>query len=162
MPGRVKELHRKPETPGEHGLPKPSVPAVQVTVHGVDGDFNRYRHEELHDEADSAILLMPEETLARLRSEGWPVHTGDLGENITTSGIPYDRLTSGTRVRAGEVTLQVSRACDPCNNLYELPYVGAKRGPEFLKTMMGRRGWYCRVLTPGQIRVDDPVEILSG
>jgi len=159
MPGVVADLHRKPETVGEHGLPKPSVREVRVTRAGVEGDFNRYRHEELRDEADSAVLLLPEETLADLRREGWPVQSGDLGENITSRGVGYGELSPSLRLRVGEATLEVTRACDPCANLYLLPFVGPVQGARFLKTMHGRRGWYLRVLDPGRIRVGDPIEL---
>jgi MOSC domain-containing protein YiiM len=156
--GVVAALHVKPEIAGERGLPKRSLPTVRVTVHGVEGDFNRYRHERLADEPDSAVLVIPIEMLERLQAEGWPVRPGDLGENITTKGIPYDQMGPGTRLRAGEAKLEVTRPCDPCTNLYLLPYVGPGRGPAFLKTMLHRRGWYCRVAMPGRVRVGDSVE----
>ena len=60
----------------------------------------------------------------------------------------------------GHVTLEISIICDPCSNLYTLPYVGAERGPAFIKTLMNRRGWYARVLTPGTIKSGDSVTIL--
>lgn len=53
----------------------------------------------------------------------------------------------------------ITRPCDPCSNLYLLPYVGERRGPEFMKTMLQRRGWYARVLTPGRVRRGDPIVI---
>ncbi len=126
---------------------------------GVEGDFNRFRHEERRDDGDMAILLMPRETLTELNGEGWPVRPGDLGENITTEGIPYGKFRPGERIAVGEVELEVSKACDPCDNLYLLPYVGAARGPEFLKTMLGRRGWYARVLREGRVRVGDSIDL---
>lgn len=160
-PGRVFELHRKPEVPGQHGLPKPSIPEAFVARSGVSGDFNRYRHEEKQDDPGMALLILPRETLADLEREGWPVRTGDLGENITTEGIPYDAFVPGRRYRAGEVVFEVSKACTPCDNLYLLPYVGPARGPEFLKVMLGRRGWYARVVREGKVRVGDPVEAVA-
>jgi MOSC domain-containing protein YiiM len=157
MGGKVFELHRKPETEGEHGLPKPTIPKAFVTHSGVDGDFNRYRHEVKQDDEAMAILLMPRETLEQLGREGWPVRSGDLGENITTEGIPYEAFIPGRRFRVGEAVLEISKACTPCDNLYLLPYVGQGRGPEFLKVMIDRRGWYARVLREGWIRAGDPV-----
>jgi len=155
--GKVFELHRKPEAPGEHGLPKPTVPKAFVSRSGVTGDFNRYRHEVKQDDEAMAILLIPRETLEQLGREGWPVRSGDLGENITTEGIPYDSFSPGRRFRVGDSVLEVSKACTPCDNLYLLPYVGPARGPEFLKVMLDRRGWYARVLQEGWIRTGDPI-----
>jgi len=57
------------------------------------------------------------------------------------------------------VVLEVSKACDPCKTLFTLPYVGKKRGPEFLRTMVGRRGWYARVVQGGIVRAGTAVEV---
>ncbi len=97
-----------------------------------------------------------------MREEGWPVQPGDLGENLTLAGLSYDGLTPGTVLRLGEVRLQVSKACDPCTVLFTLPYVGVERGPEFLRVMNGRRGWYARVLHGGLVRSGSPVEVAPG
>lgn len=156
--GRVFELHRKPEVPGERGLPKPSVSEAFVSFGGIAGDFNRYRHEEKEDDPAMALLILPRETLAELDHEGWPVRSGDLGENITTEGLSYDAFAPGRRFRAGELVFEVTKPCTPCDNLYRLPYVGPTRGPEFLRVMLHRRGWYARVVREGRIRTGDPVE----
>ena len=157
LSGRVFEIHRKPETSGEHGLPKPRVTEAFLSESGLAGDFNRYRHEQKHDDRDMAILVMPRETLHEIAQEGWPVQPGDIGENLTTEGIAYDQILPGRRFRVGEAELEVSKACTPCDNLYLLPYVGPTRGPEFLKVMLGRRGWYARVVREGRVRSGDSI-----
>ncbi len=162
MEGQVVGLHRKPETPGERGLPKPAHPAIDVVPAGVVGDFNRYRAELLAGDPDSALLLMTTDNLDTLRSEGWPIRPGDFGENIAIAGIPYDALQPSTTWRIGEVVAQVSRACTPCTFLYLLPYVGETKGPEFLKRTLGHRGWYARVLRSGRIRVGDAVHDVAA
>jgi len=160
--GRVYRIGRKSRTPGEHGLPKPAVPEVNITPQGAEGDFNLYRHEEKHDDPGMAILLVPLETLRQLNAEGWPVRPGDLGENLTTTGIAYDAFAPGRRFSVGPVLLEITKPCTPCDNLYLLPYVGAERGPEFLRATLDRRGWYARVLRPGTVRTDDPVEAVGA
>jgi MOSC domain-containing protein YiiM len=156
--GRVRSLHRKPETRSEHGLPKPTVPEIRVTTAGVEGDFNRYRHEDQHDEPMQAVLLMPVEVIRGLNSEGWPIAEGDVGENITTEGIPNSEFHPGDRFRVGDSVLEVSKPCTPCTNLELLPYVGKEKGPTFLKTVFGRRGWYASVVREGRVRTGDRVE----
>jgi MOSC domain-containing protein YiiM len=157
--GKVAGLHRKAEVAAEHGLPKPTVPEARIRRAGLEGDFNRYRHEEKHDDEGMAVLIVPRETLEQLNREGWPVRPGDLGENISSVGVPYDAFVPGRRLRVGEVELEVSKACTPCDNLYLLPYVGTRRGPEFVKTMLDRRGWYARVVKEGTVHVGDPIEL---
>ena len=158
MKGIVHQINIKHRVQGSRGLPKTSVDSAQITKQGLDGDFNVYRHEILADEPDSAVLLMPLETLRELNREGWPLVPGEIGENITTLGIPYEIFEPGKRFAVGEAELTISRACDPCNNLFLLPYVGREKGPTFIKVMLGRRGWYARVVKGGVIRRGDTIE----
>jgi MOSC domain-containing protein YiiM len=161
MTGIVLRTSSKPRTPGERGLPKPSVPSLEVTHRGAVGDFNCYRTEQMPDDQDQALLLLTEEVLHDLQSEGWPVQPGDLGENLTLAGVPERMLAPGVRLRIGEVLVEVSLACDPCTALYALPYVGRERGPEFLRRLNGRRGWYARVLEPGLVTPGSPVVLVA-
>jgi MOSC domain-containing protein YiiM len=155
VPGEIQQINVKPQTEGEHGLPKKRVDSAFVARAGVDGDYNVHRHLEQRDDPDQALLIMPIETIRELNSEGWPIKPGDLGENLTTSGIPYEAFGVGRVFRAGRVRFQITKACSPCDNLILLPYVGASKGPSFLKLMRGRRGWYARVLAEGQMYSGD-------
>ncbi len=161
MAGKILQINIKGRIPGSRGLPKSPVSSATITKHGLRGDFNVYRHEKLNDEPDSAVLLMPLETIEQLNKEGWPIRPGDIGENITTIGIAYGDLSPGMKVSLGETELEISRACDPCTNLYLLPYVGEQKGPQFLKTMSGRRGWYARVIKEGTVRKGDVITLRS-
>ena len=42
--------------------------------------------------------------------------------------------------------------------LYGLPYVGQERGAAFVRTMLGRRGWFARVIRGGVLRVGMGIE----
>jgi MOSC domain-containing protein YiiM len=132
---------------------------LTITAEGVEGDYNRWRTEKANGDLDQAVLLLSEEILTDLRAEGWPVQPGDLGENLLVAGLPPDALEPGTTVRLGDVVLQVSKACDPCTVLFTLPYVGAERGPQFLRIMLGRRGWFARVLHGGTVRKNTPIDV---
>jgi MOSC domain-containing protein YiiM len=157
--GRIAQLHLKPREGRARGLPKRLVPQLSITPAGVDGDFNRWRTEEAGGDPDQAVLLLTEEILTQLRAEGWPVQPGHLGENLTLADLPPDALQPGARVHVGEVVLEVSKPCDPCTVLYGLPYVGIERGPAFLRTLHGRRGWFARVLHGGTVRAGMPLEV---
>ena len=159
--GRVLQVYLKGAIPDERGLPKHPVAEATITRSGVAGDFNVYRHREKADDPGMALLLMPVEMLRQLNSEGWPVRPGDLGENITSEGIPYAELGPKRAWTIGEATVEVVEACVPCDNLRRLPYVGAAREAEFLRTMLGRRGWYARVLHEGRVRPGDPIRRAS-
>jgi len=153
--GKIQQINVKPQTKGEHGLPKKPVDYAFVAREGVEGDFNVYRHEERQDDPDQALLIMPIETIRELNSEGWPIEPGDLGENLTTRGIPYRAFGVGKIFGAGRMRFQITKACDPCDNLFLLPYVGTSKGAGFLETMLGRRGWYARVLREGEVKAGD-------
>lgn len=159
--GVVRRIGVKSRVPGEHGLPKPEVPEVRLTAAGLEGDFNLYRQTKKQGDPDMAVLLIPEETLAELNADGWPVRPGDLGENLTTAGIPYDELRPQTTLLAGEAVLQTRKPCEPCTNLYALPYVGQARGPAFLKATLGRRGWFARVVRAGDVRRGDSIRLVG-
>ena len=161
MTGIVLRTSIKPRTPGQRGLPKPAVPSLEVTHRGAVGDFNCYRAEQMPDDLDQALLLLTEEVLHELQSEGWPVQPGDLGENLTLAGVPERMLAPGVTLRIGDVLVEVTLACDPCTTLYGLPYVGRERGPEFLRRLNGRRGWYARVLQPGLVIPGSPVMLVA-
>ncbi len=162
MKGTVHRISIKPETPGERGLPKAAVETAIALKGGLRGDFNRYRHEEMHDDSEAALVLLPVETIRDLNREGWPVRAGDLGENITTEGFPYTSFAPGKVYAIGHAVIEITRACDPCTNLYLLPYVGEKRGPAFLKTMVGRRGWYAKTVREGSLRMGDSIKELEA
>jgi MOSC domain-containing protein YiiM len=158
MSGRIERLGVKPKTPGERGLPKAAVEAVVVTGLGLDGDWNRHRMARLAADPKKAVLLITLDALESLRHDGWPVRPGDLGENLTVSGVPYDAFAVGSRWAIGRaVEIEITEPCTPCRNLAVLPYVGQACVAEFITTTLGRRGWYGRVLAPGRVRVGDRV-----
>ncbi len=159
--GSIVRLSVKPQVAGELGLPKRAVPSLRVTLDGAEGDYNRYRTRKLKGDRDQALLVVTQELLTALAAEGWPVHPGDLGENVTVSGIREDDLRPGVRLQMGEVTVAITKPCVPCTELYSLPYVANERGPAFLAATAGRRGWYARVLTPGEITARSSVTLES-
>jgi MOSC domain-containing protein YiiM len=160
--GTVARVSVKPRISGEVGLPKGAVPSLRVTLDGAEGDYNNYRARTLGGDRDQALLLVTEDLLESLRDEGWPVQPGDLGENLTLTGIREADLGPGVQLRVGEVSVVITKPCEPCTELYTLPYIGEARGPAFLKAAMDRRGWYARVLAPGSIAAGSPVSVIVG
>ena len=164
--GQVYQINVKPKTEGERGIPKLPVGGAQVSFQGIEVDFNRYRAERCEGDLDKALLLIPFETIQQLNEEKWPVQAGDLGENITTLGIPYGLFQVGDKYLIGNsLEVKISRPCTACSNLEVLPYVG-ERLKEFVRALTwkdsgeikNRRGWYASVLTEGEIRTGDLIE----
>lgn len=162
MSGRIASLSVKPEAPGEVGLPKRPVSSLAITPQGAQGDYNRYRTRTLRGDPDSALLLLTGDVLDALHREGWAVEPGHLGENVLLEGIANDGLAPGKRVALGnQVVVEVTRECEPCTELYELPYVGRARGPAFVRTLQHRRGWYARVVAAGTVARGDSAAVLD-
>jgi MOSC domain-containing protein YiiM len=137
------------------GLPKVPVSGeVWIRQRGVEGDFNRFRSEKLHGDPDSAVLLLPIESIRAHASAGYPVGPGSMGENLTLEGVTEERMAPGQRWRVGGALLQISRACTPCNELDVY-------GTGLLKQSVGRRGWYARVLAEGQVRAGDAAVLVG-
>ena len=153
--GNITQISVKPCMPGEHGLPKKPVPSAEIHFGGVDGDYNNFRQEKKKGEPDMAVLVLPTEVINDLNRAGWPVSPGDLGENLTVSGIPHTDFFSGQQFQTGETVIEISFECDPCTNLSVLSYVGEKKINDFMKTLMHRRGWYARVVQSGTINPGD-------
>lgn len=137
------------------GLPKlPLAQGARIGVHGVEGDFNKYRTEKLHGDPDSAVLMIPVESIRAHAAAGYPVGPGSMGENLTLEGVPEDRMRPGQRWQVGGALLQISRACTPCHELDVY-------GPGLIKKALGQRGWYARVLKEGHVAPGDPALLVE-
>ena len=91
------------------------------------------------------VLLEDAETL-----EALGLDPGRVKENVTLRGISVNELPPGTRLLLGDVTLELTKECAPCDRMEEIR-AGLKA------ELVGRRGVYARVITPGIVRVGDPV-----
>jgi MOSC domain-containing protein YiiM len=96
------------------------------------------------------VLLVDRETL-----EAMDLRPGIVRENITTDGIDVNGLALQQELRIGEVRLQVSEICHPCDQLEEVR-------PGLRREMRGRRGMLCLVLEGGMIRRGDAIEKVSA
>tara|TARA_X000001036_G_scaffold326189_1_gene304728 strand:+ start:1453 stop:1938 length:486 start_codon:yes stop_codon:yes gene_type:complete len=157
---KVLQINKKPQIKGEVGLPKICTSDATITINGIDGDYNKFRSQKKNNNPNMAIMILSNDILQQLNSEGWPVKPGDLGENITIDGIDYLHFSPLKKYRIGEAIIEITFICDPCMSLKVLPYVGEKRIKIFMKTLMKRRGWYSKVLQPGEIKTGDILEAM--
>lgn len=149
---------------------KESCSSIQVTAEGVMDDYNHYRTIALKSTPDRAISILTTDVMTAIRqSFSSSARNGDLGENILLKGIDFDDLQLNQQYAVGSVVLQVTEPMIPCANLCKLPYINdsSLQEPkdriarclallEFLdKPGDGFRGWYAKVITPGEITVGD-------
>jgi MOSC domain-containing protein YiiM len=92
------------------------------------------------------VLLVDKETL-----DSMELAPGITRENITTEGLNVNGLLAGQQLRIGEVRLEVTVICAPCDQL-------EKVRPGLRRELRGRRGMLCRVVEGGLIRRGDQIE----
>jgi MOSC domain-containing protein YiiM len=97
-------------TDGKHRFSKTTRPSIILTAgYGIEGDAHYgpfVRHRYLARRNPKApnlrqVHLIPSELLDALRTFGFEVRSGDLGENITTIGLDLECLPLGTVLRLG-------------------------------------------------------------
>ncbi len=157
MNGRIYQINMKPASPDGIGLPKKPAARALVDSTGLIGDHNHHRKEELGNDLAQAVLLLPLEVITALNYQGWPLNPGELGENLTTEGIPYEHFSQGQQYQAGTVVLELTKEATPCKKLHRL----FKDGPAFCKALKDQRGWYARVVQIGVIKQGDELKHLA-
>ena len=106
------------------------------------------------------------ETIEDLVARGYPVYPGALGENLTTRGLDRRQLRYGQRLRAGGALLEITKRRGPCSTLdvygptlqREIFDKRVKDGDP-ASPRWGMSGFYCAVIEPGPIRVDDIITV---
>ena len=99
-----------------------------------------------------SILLSSEDSYRLSKEQGIELSYGLLGENILMDFNPYS-LDVGTKLKIGEVTLEITQACTICNHLSKVD----KKLPKLLKN---DRGIFAKVIQSGSIHVNDAVFML--
>ena len=135
------------------GMPKRSITSAMVTYDGVAGDWQKNR--KYHGGPHRAICLYSEELYAWLREQGIDVSNGDVGENFTTRGLDLLALVKGARLRVGGAcVVQVTDVRVPCRQL-------KKWGENLPELIVGRSGWVAKFVTEGEVKADDPIEVVA-
>ena len=77
---------------------------------------------------------------------------GSAGENLTVAGLHVQSLPSGTRLRIGEVVLQLEEPRKPC-------YVLDAIDERLKEAIVGRCGYLASVIQPGVLCPAVEIEI---
>jgi MOSC domain-containing protein YiiM len=112
-----------------------------------------------HGGPERAVCVYSLERIHALQAEGHPIDVGTAGENVTVEGIDWDLVVPGTRIRLGkEVALEVASFTSPCKTIKE-SFIDGKFVRISQKLHPGWSRVYARVLSEGQIRCGDSVEL---
>jgi MOSC domain-containing protein YiiM len=115
------------ETHGVRKVPREAV--TLVAGHGVEGDYHagafvRHRSRAAKDPRQPnlrQVHLMHAELFDELAPLGIAVRPGDMGENITTRGLPILDLAPGSRLHLGEsAVVEITGCRNPCAQLNDV------------------------------------------
>lgn len=152
--GRVIQVNVNPHG----GVPKYPVSAVELTAEGVAGD--KQRDLRFHGGPTRAVSLFAIERIAALRAEGHPITSGSTGENLTVTGLDWDTLNVGDRLRVGDwVELELTGYAAPCSNIAD-SFADGNFSRISQKLHPGWSRIYARVLAPGEVCPGDVIEVL--
>jgi MOSC domain-containing protein YiiM len=140
------------------GVPKRPVPSARVTVQGLDGDVQRWRH---HGGPDRALCLFSLERIHALRVEGHPITPGSIGENLTLEGLDWRAVTPGVHLLLGaSVVVRVTSYTKPCFKI-----TGSFRDRDYSRVSdechPGDSRVYAQVLREGFLTSEDPLHLLT-
>ena len=128
------------------GTVKHPVPEIQLKIdHGIVGDAHAGNwHRQVSLLADESVELM--------RQRFPDIPTGAFAENILTRGIALSTLPVGTKLRVGQVLLQVTQIGKEC-------HADCAIRRQVGDCVMPREGIFTRVLEEGCIRPGDEITI---
>jgi MOSC domain-containing protein YiiM len=119
------------------------------TGYGIEGDWRS------NARTSRQLTLIEQEALdqaARLLDR--PLPFGVSRRQVVVRGLPLNP-TVGSRLRLGQLVLEVTEVCDPCDNMERTIGRGGK------SALTNRGGICARVLAGGTLRVGDAVTVLE-
>ena len=134
------------------GIPRRPVGQVFVGRNGLFGDG---RAHAIHVKPSRAVSLLDEKVIMALRTEGYVVGPGTMGENLTVRGLDLDHLSVGTCLRfGGGVEIELTERRGPCLLLESI-------APTLKTAVLGRFGFLARVITEGHLRRGASAEVIA-
>ncbi|MES2682790.1 MAG: MOSC domain-containing protein [Pseudomonadota bacterium] len=133
---------------------------LQLSLTGLTGD--KVADARIHGGPEMALHHFPAEHFA-----GWAAQfpeiadalvPGSIGENLSAFGLTEENVHIGDVFRWGEAEIEVNQPRMPCikiNSRY------AVEGLAEAIMQAGRCGWYLRVLRPGEVQSDQPLQHLA-
>lgn len=106
------------------------------------------------------VHLIHAELFGELTEQGFTVGPGDMGENVTTRGLPLLELPRGTRLRFGaSAIVELTGLRNPCYKLDDLQpgLMAAVLGRDANGNLVRKAGVMAVVVADGTIRPEDDV-----
>jgi MOSC domain-containing protein YiiM len=154
-----------------HHFSKTSSPAIRLlTGLGVAGDAHmgetvKHRSRVRKDPTQPnlrQVHLIHAELFDELRAKGFAVAPGELGENVTTSGIDLLALPAGTRLRLGaNAIVEVTGLRNPCIQIDEFQkgLMAATLDRDAAGNLIRKAGVMSIVVSDGEVRPGDAIDV---
>jgi MOSC domain-containing protein YiiM len=167
MDGIVTAVSRSPA----YTFSKPNQASIQLRVGlGVDGDAHMgetvmHRSRIARDPSQPnlrQVHLIHAELHDELRSAGFTMSAGQMGENITTRGIDLLALPTGTRLHLGAAAVvEVTGLRNPCVQLdgFQPGLMAATLGRDERGELIRKAGIMSVVLVAGEVRAGDTIRV---
>ena len=129
-----------------------------VDINGIVGDIQA--DPEHHGGIDQAVCLYSVEIIEALQAEGHPISAGSTGENLTISGLDWDQITPGKRIKVGQTLIETTDYTTPCSKITG-SFSDGRSARIHATTHPGWGRMYAKVLISGSVHVGDDVEVLD-
>lgn len=170
MHAKVIAVHAK----DAHTFSKQSAPAIELIAgHGVSGDAHcgvtvKHRSRVARDPSQPnlrQVHLLHSELFTELAGKGLQVSSGQMGENITTSGLDLLDLTEGAVLQIGsKARVQVTGLRNPCSQIetFMPGLLAAVLGRTHEGELVRKAGVMGIVLESGEVRPGDVITIVPA
>lgn len=167
MPPTVVAVSRSPS----HTMAKPNQTGIRLVEGlGVEGDAHagvtvKHRSRVARDPSQPnlrQVHLMHVELLAELKEAGFEVEPGQMGENVTVSGLDILALPTGTRLRLGpDAVIEVTGLRNPCAQLDGIQpgLMAAVLGRDAAGNLIRKAGVMAIVVAAGAVRPGDEIAV---
>ena len=167
MGGIVTAVSRSPR----HSLVKSNEDCIKLVAGlGVEGDAHqgttvKHRSRVARDPTQPnlrQVHLVHAELHDELREAGFTVAPGQMGENVTTSGVDLLGLATGTRLHLGvSAIVEVTGLRNPCAQLDKIQkgLMAATLGRDEHGNLVRKAGIMGVVLAEGEVRPGDPIRV---
>lgn len=156
---------------GDHRFSKVLVDEIEIVAGlGVRGDAHagetvQHRSRVAVDPTQPnlrQVHLIHAELFDEVGAKGFTVRTGELGENVTTSGVDLLGLPRGAVLAIGDtVQLEVTGLRNPCGQIdaFQPGLLAAVLDKQFDGTLVRKSGIMTIALSGGTVRAGDPIRV---
>lgn len=168
MTAYVRAVHSK----ANHAFSKNTVESIELIAgHGVSGDAHfgttvKHRSRVAKDPTQPnlrQVHLIHQELLVELAGKGFCVAPGQMGENITTTGVDLLSLSAGTVLQIGaKATIELTGLRNPCAQIenFMAGLLAAVLDRDDSGQLIRKSGVMGIVLQSGLIRTGDAIQVL--